>query len=84
MTSYYTLTRMAKSQILTSSGEDKGVEQQEHSSVASGNMRWRMYFGKQKDSFLPNLGEGVFPVGVMADRGMICKEKKMKTQFSTI
>lgn len=55
MTSYYTLTSTAKSQILTSSGENKGVEQQEHSSVASGNMRGRMDFGKQKDNFLPNL-----------------------------
>lgn len=55
MTSYYTLTSMAKSQILTSSGEDKGVEQQEHSFAASGNTRWHVYFGKQKDSFLPSL-----------------------------
>lgn len=53
MTSYYTLTSMAKTQILTSSGEDKGVEQQEHSSAASGNgnTRWHMYFGKQKVSY---------------------------------
>lgn len=49
---------MAKSQILTSSGEDKGMEQQEHSSAASGNARWHIYFGKQKDSFLPSLRQG--------------------------
>ena len=37
---------------------------------------------KTERQFLTKL-EGV-PVGVMADRKMNCKEKKMETQFSTI